>query len=247
MSNFTTAVELVSRLPVTALAGVSTCVCGAPCDALGGHLFGCVHLDHLRTGVHDGVQRAAAFMCKCAGFDVVVDSSRQRAASRYFSPNAWPDFSLRGAVYGGAHLVSDVRISACVCPGVAPGGARFAGAVASVGEAQKHAKYGKLPGGHQFLPFVIETGGAWGLDACNLFHQCKSRLADSSGGARGVGEYSGDGFPVGLATWSANGFSAFHRQCVSVSLQRGLGDFVRAPAGVCRGEVNSGVAFRVGG
>ena len=116
-----------------------------------------------------------------------------------------------------------------------------------MGEAQKHAKYGKLPGGHQFLPFVIETGGAWGLDACNLFHQCKSRLADSSGGARGVGEYSGDGFPVGLATWSANGFSAFHRQCVSVSLQRGLGDFVRASAGVCRGEVNSGAAFRVGG
>ena len=111
--------------------------------------------------------------------------------------------------------MSGVRVSACVCSGVAPGGARFAGAVASVGEAQIrslqwHAKYDKLLGGHQFLPFVIETGGAWGLDACNLFHQCKSRLADSSGGARGVGEYSGDGFPVGLATWSANGFSAFH-------------------------------------
>ena len=98
----------------------------------------------------------------------------------------------------------------------------------------------------ELLPFVIETGGAWGLDACNLFHQCKSRLADSSGGARGVGEYSGDGFPVDLATWSANGFSAFHRQCVSVSLQRGLGDFVRASAGVCRGEVTSGAAFGVG-
>ena len=42
-----------------------------------------------------------------------------------------------------------------------------------------------LPGGHQFLPFVIETGGAWGLDACNLFRQCKSRLADASGGACG--------------------------------------------------------------
>ena len=43
--------------------------------------------------------------------------------------------TLRGAVGGGAHLVSGVRGSACVCPGVAPGGARFAGDVHSVGEA----------------------------------------------------------------------------------------------------------------
>jgi hypothetical protein len=96
---------------------------------------------------------------------------------------------------------------------------------------------------------VVETGGAWGSDAVSLFNLCKERLADSSGGARGVGNFSGDGFPEGKATWAANGFSNFHRQSVSVCLQRGLGDFVSAAAGICRGEVARAgqAAARAGG
>ena len=172
----------------------------------------------------------------CAGFLTVVDSRQHRDKSRHFSPLVCPDFSLRDGLPQGGYVVCDVRVSS-VCGRIAPASDHIACAAAACGESEKHGCYGLLPRPHELWPFVIESGGAWGKGARKLFDHCKEQIDE----ARGPRELGGNqGFPELEGSWSANSFTNYHRQRVSVALRRGLGGFFAEVAGLLRGERPAG-------
>ena len=82
--------------------------------------------------------------------------------------------------------------------------------------------YGNV-GAHQVLPFAVEDGGAMGHEAMKFFHKCKAACNNQL-----------SGLDCERQTWSAQGFSNFFFQSISVAHYRGLAHLFRTAGDTIR-------------
>ena len=82
--------------------------------------------------------------------------------------------------------------------------------------------YGDV-GHHQVLPFAVEDGGALGNEAQRFFNRCKDICSNAL-----------SGIDAERQTWSAQGFSNFYYQSISVSNYRGLGYHLMTAGNIIR-------------
>ena len=101
-------------------------------------------------------------------------------------------------------------------------------AAATAAEASKYAMYGNV-GAHQVLPFAVEDGGAvTDMRQCSkfwpkFFHKCKAACNNQL-----------SGLDCERQTWSAQGFSNFFFQSISVAHYRGLAHLFRTAGDTIR-------------
>ena len=219
--SFMTVVQLSLRLPLSLLAGITTCKCGAACDPYGDHVLSCCHFKSIRTPWHDLIVDVAARMASRAGFHVSHDSRRPRAVSAAYSPRWCPDFTcLHGD--DGAHILVDVTVPSVVKRTALPAASHDPKAVSESAEASKRATYGNV-GRNVVLPFVLEDSGGMGTEAAKFFSKCQDKVKNEL--SRG---------DEALSNWSCHGFSNFYKQAFAVANARGLGFYFMATAAVLR-------------
>ena len=214
--------ELRLRLPLSLLAGITTCKCGAHMDPFGDHALSCVHFESLKTPGHNLIQEVVASMSSCANFRVTHDSRRPRAVSHAYSPNWCPDLTLLHGSDHGSHVLIDVTTTSVVAQQCMPGSSRQALLASRGAESRKRAVYGNVAP-HVVLPFVVEHAGALGLAAMQHFRRCR-RIA--------VNQLSPQLDEV--STWSSRGFSNYFLASVSVANCKGLGHFFMSAASILR-------------
>ena len=162
-------------------------------------------------------------MVRCANFHVSVDARRDRAISRAYSPNWRPDLTLLHGSEQGSHVIIDVTTTSVVAQTCLPGSARHALLASDGAAASKRGLYGNVAP-HEMLPFVVESAGALGKEAMQLFQRCRKRAENQL--SPQLDEVS---------TWSSRGFSNFHLQLISVPNPPGPGRFFSSAAGIIHG------------
>ena len=100
----------------------------------------------------------------------------------------------------GRTLVWDFTCPDTVAPSRVHQTSLATGVAASDAESKKLAKYSELIQNHVFVPFAVETLGAWGASAWSLSSEIGARLSRKTGDPRAT---------------------AFLRQNIDVAIQRG--------------------------
>ena len=86
-ASFVNAVQIRLRLPLSLLAGITTCKCGCAMDTFGDHVLSCPSCLCGRTPGHDHVVDVVASMAQHASKHAPYTSRRPRTASHTYSPN----------------------------------------------------------------------------------------------------------------------------------------------------------------
>ena len=221
--SFINSLQFLLRAPVSALAGCGNrCICGAHLDCYGDHLMSCSRFTYLRTIGHDLIERVVGKMAKAADNRISWDSKKKRSCSIHYSPHHTPDLTLLHATSDKNHILIDIVGPSVVTQDHVQGASAVPLAAATAAEASKYAMYGNV-GAHQVLPFAVEDGGAMGHEAMKFFHKCKAACNNQL-----------SGLDCERQTWSAQGFSNFFFQSISVAHYRGLAHLFRTAGDTIR-------------
>ena len=221
-STFITAQQLRLRLPLSVLAGVTRCVCGAAIDCYGDHCLSCIHFTQHRTPWHNLIVSVASRMARRAGHTVSHDANRPRHVSQVYSPNWCPDFTSLHGSEAGTHFLVDVTCPSVVKATTLPAAASLPRCAALAAEAGKRQTYGAVAP-HVTLPFIVEHGGALGEEAMKFFKSCRTKVRNEL-----------DAADERESTWSTWGFSNFHFQQLSVANLKGQGHFFATVGNILR-------------
>ena len=221
-ASFVNAVQLRLRLPLSLLAGITTCKCGCAMDPFGDHVLSCPSCLCDRTPGHDLVVDVVASMARHASKHVSYSSRRPRAASLAYSPNWCPDITLIHGARDGNHVLVDVTCPSVVTRAALPAACHMPLATAIAATAMKHARYGNVHP-HTVLPFVVEHAGGINKEGMQFFRMCRD-AADNKLNARASD----------LSSWSSKGFSNFFLQSLSLANLKGLGHLFMVTAASIR-------------
>lgn len=199
-------------LPQPALRGSRRCACGAANDPLGYHYATC------KTGgwvvrAHNAVRDALFSMLR-----TVYDPGsviKEHAHHHEYSPLKRPDITVRNYDGRGNNLVVDVAITFPCAPSLYRRASTRPLYAAMQMEDSKRREYGDM-GAHRLVPFVLETFGAWGPAAEQLFGECSEARRNLLGQE------------ADLATWATRSFGSFWRQRLSVSFLATFGRGIQA-------------------
>ena len=227
--SFITACQLRLRLPLTLLAGITQCSCGAHVDPYGDHCLSCVHFRSHRTHGHDLIQDDVAALARRALHHISRDSRRPRAVSLAYSPHHCPDLTFLHGSPAGSHLIVDITTTSVVKQSALPAAALDCRVCSDAAAADKHHVYGAVAP-HVVLPFVVEHAGALGREADKFFHACVKKARNDL-----------SPFEEAASSWSCRGLSNWYYQKISVSNLKGLGHFFMVVGAMLR--TANGVAF----
>ena len=221
-TSFINALQLRLRLPLSLLAGINVCKCGAAIDPYGDHCLSCAHFQHLRTPWHDLIVDIIAAMARRASHHISYDSRRPRAASITYSPLWRPDLTLLHGSDTGTHVLIDATTSSVVSQSALPMSARSPTSVTTAAAAAKYARYGNVQP-HVVLPFAVEHAGGLGKEAFAFVKRCMKKVRNELSGRENE-----------LSNWSCRGFSNYYLQRLSLATVKGLGHYFSVSAAILR-------------
>ena len=188
------------------LVRAHTCVCGVPVAPNGHHGLSCKRSAgrHLRHRLANDVI-ARAFRSAEVPVEVEPLGLLRNDGKR-------PDGVTIVPWANGRCTVWDFTCPDTLAPSHINHTSRAAGSAAETAESNKRVKYSGLGNAYNFVPFAVETLGAWGPDALALSSALGSRLAAALGEPRST---------------------AFLRQRLDIAIQRGNAAAIRGsiPAG----------------
>jgi hypothetical protein len=188
-------------LPQPALRGSRICACGATNDPLGYHYAICKKGGWV-VRAHNAVRDTLYSMLR-----TVYDPSsviKEHARHHDYSPLKRPDITVHNYDGRGNNLIVDVAITFPCAASVCRQASTRPLYAAKRMEGQKRDAYGDL-GSHRLVPFVLETFGAWGPAAEELFSECTEARRNRLGQE------------ADLASWATRSFGSFWRQRLAVS------------------------------
>ena len=128
------------------------------------------------------------------------------------------------SIFAGNPILIDVNVPTPVCPSYVADAAKDNNTVTANAEKKKERKYlPYLPDGHQFHGWIIDSFGAWGRDATNLFQEVVN-MVQQHGEAEGD-KHAGDHF---MAYWLPTIQATLMRSNAQAVLHRSRRDRVAA-------------------
>ena len=152
--------------------------CGAAVDALATHGLSCKQSEgrHFRhSSLNDIIHRALS---------AAKIPSRLEPAGMYRNDGKRPDGITMVPWERGKLLVWDATCSDTFAPSYLASATSEAGAVASLAESRKRAKYANLDPSHLFQPVAVETSGAFGPDTFDFVKELGRRISRTTGESR---------------------------------------------------------------
>ena len=153
-------------------------LCGAAVDTLATHGLSCKQSEgrHFRhSSLNDIIHRTLS---------AAKIPSRLEPAGMYRNDGKRPDGITMVPWERGKLLVWDATCSDTFAPSYLASATSEAGAVASLAESRKRAKYANLDPSHLFQPVAVETSGAFGPHTFDFVKELGRRISRTTGESR---------------------------------------------------------------